>query len=58
MVTSRQAAFAALLGVIPTTGYAVWSPEAFPYVSVVNVLLITASLYLMTSPAEEAGSPA
>jgi hypothetical protein len=58
MVSPRQAGLAALLAVVPTTGYAVWSPEAFPYVSVVNVVLITAALYVMMSPAHEAGSPA
>jgi hypothetical protein len=58
MVTTRQAAVAALLGVVPTTGYALWSPEAFPYVSVLNVVLIFVALYLMVSPAEESGSPA
>ncbi|MFP4174269.1 MAG: cytochrome-ba3 oxidase subunit [Halobacteriales archaeon] len=58
MVTSRQAMLAALLGVVPTTGYAVWSPEMFPYVSVVNVVLITAALYLMTSPSADSASPA
>jgi hypothetical protein len=58
MVTSRQAALAALLGVVPTTGYAISTPEMFPYVSVVNVVLIGVALFLMTSPAEETGSPA
>lgn len=45
------------MGLVPTTGYAVSTPEVFPYVSVVNVVLIGAALFLMTSPAEEAGSP-
>ena len=58
MVTPRQAGLAALLGLVPTTGYAVSTPEVFPYVSVVNVVLIGTALFLMTSPAEEAGSPA
>lgn len=57
MVTPRQATLAALLAVVPTAGYAVWSPEAFPYVAVLNTVLIAAALYVMTSPAE-AGSPA
>jgi hypothetical protein len=58
MVTSRQAGFAALLGLVPTTGYALWSPEMFPYVSVVNVVLITMALYLMMSPSQESVTPA
>ncbi|MCX2819134.1 hypothetical protein EGH25_07185 [Haladaptatus sp. F3-133] len=58
MVTPRQAIFATALGLVPTTGYAVWSPEVFPYVAVVNVVLITVALYLMMSPSQESVSPA
>ena len=42
------------MALIPTTGYAVWSPETIPYIAVVNTVLITASVYLMLSPAESA----
>lgn len=58
MVSPRQVGLLALLAVVPTTGYAVRGPELFPYVAVVNVVLITAALYVMMSPADEAGSPA
>jgi hypothetical protein len=58
MVTPRQAALAALLGLAPTVGYAVWSPEAFPYVAVLNTVLIAAALYVMMSPSEDSASPA
>jgi len=43
-----------LLGIVPTAGYAVWSPEVASYLAVVNTVLIAASMYLMLSPADEA----
>lgn len=52
MVTARQAGLAALLGLIPTAGYAVWSPEMFPYVAVLNTVLIATAVYLMMSPSD------
>lgn len=58
MVTPRQAALVALLALLPTAGYAVWSPEMFPYVAVLNTALIVAALYVMMSPSEDSASPA
>lgn len=57
-VTPRQAALVALLALLPTAGYAVWSPETFPYVAVLNTALIGAALYVMMSPSEDSASPA
>ena len=51
MVTARQAGLVAFLGLIPTAAYAVQSPEVFPYVAVLNTVLISAAVYLMLSPA-------
>lgn len=59
MVAPKKAAgVAALLTVIPTMGYAYWSPEASPYLAVVNTVLIAAALYLMMSSADDAVAPA
>ncbi|MDZ7688906.1 MAG: hypothetical protein U5J64_09340 [Halobacteriales archaeon] len=52
MVTPRQATLVALLALVPTAGYAFWSPESTPYLAVVNTVLITAAVYFMLSPAE------
>jgi len=59
MVAPRKAAaVTALLTVFPTTAYATMSPEASPYLAVVNTVLIATALYLMMSPADDAVSPA
>jgi hypothetical protein len=60
MVTARQAGLVALLGLIPTAAYAVQSPEVFPYVAILNTVLIAAAVYLMLSPvgAEQTASSA
>ena len=42
-----------LLGVVPTAGYALWSPEVASYLAVVNTVLIALSVYLMLSPTDE-----
>ncbi len=54
MVTPQKAALVALLALIPTAGYAVWSPETVSYIAVVNTVLIAGAVYLMLSPTEDA----
>lgn len=54
-ITPRQAAAVGLLALIPTVVYGVGHPGLAGFVAAVNVVLITAALFVAMSPIEESG---
>lgn len=52
MLTPRQATLVALAALVPTTAYAVWSPEVTPYMALVNVVIMATAFFLMMGPSD------
>lgn len=57
MITPRQAVLVGLLAVIPAIIYGTLGPDVSALVAVVNIVLITASLYVAFQPFDSPQEP-